>query len=85
MSMSKKLAVFKKVAISSTSGRRYSFAGQNLTKIQWYMLAAILGGLLLSPFGGIGIVAFGGAIGISWWVVGAIAGWLIARDRMRGK
>lgn len=75
---------FKKVALSFTQGERYSFLGKRLTKPQWYVAAAVVGGLLLMPLGGLGIAAFGGAIGIGWWVIGAIVGFFVARDRLRG-
>ena len=76
----------KKMGVHSFSnGRRYSFCGLQLTKPQWYVLASVVGGLALAPLGGIGIAAFGGAIGIGWWVVGAIAGWLTARNLLKSR
>ncbi len=55
---------------------KYQFLGFRLTRLQWIVAGMVAGGLLLAPLGGLGIAAFGGAIGVGWWVVGAVIGGL---------
>ena len=67
------------LSLSDRSPKRYRFLGLRLTRVGWIVAGMIAGGVLFAPLGGIGIATLGTAIGIGWWVLGAVLGAALVR------